>query len=102
LASVFNALALIAPDTQSLLAPATIFVFAGALAVGFVKNARILRTPVRIFPAFLFFAFHARTREMEEERSFQADPSSYQGEPMLINGLEQPHVVREDGQHIDM
>ena len=36
---------------------------------------------------------------MEEEHSF--DP--YQGEPMLIDGLEQglpfPHIVGEDGQH---
>jgi hypothetical protein len=39
-------------------------------------------------------------REMEEEH---LTGSAYQGEPMLVDGLEQglpfPHVVGEDGQH---
>jgi hypothetical protein len=52
-------------------------------------------TPV-LFTVLFVFAL----REMEEEHF---TGSLYQGEPMLVDGLEQglpfPHVVGEDGQH---
>jgi len=97
-----------APGTQwGSLLPAnstTVVVFAGAAFVilvcplGFVKNARLLHAHVGRYPTF---AFRAHTREMDVEHSL--NPSLYEGEPMVIDGLEQgllsPHVVGEDGQH---
>jgi hypothetical protein len=54
-----------------------------------------------VFTAFFIFGFLTCTGG--EEMDSEVEPSSYQGEPMLVDGLEEglpfPHVVGEEGQH---